>query len=109
MPPKIATQYIAPTSRAFGRMTTILFRPFDLGKWFVLGFSAWLATLLDGGGSSSNLDFSGFGPEPQVETDGNNDFDTLEGFKEWVLSSWTELLAFLEENPWVVPTAIACR
>ena len=40
-------EYAAPTSRAMGRMTTILFRPFDLGKWFVIGFSAWLATMLE--------------------------------------------------------------
>ena len=42
---------IAATRLAFDRMKTILFRPFDLGKWFALGFTAWLATLLEGGGS----------------------------------------------------------
>ncbi|MCB1229401.1 MAG: hypothetical protein KDN19_04005 [Verrucomicrobiae bacterium] len=41
-------EFIAPTSRAMGRMATILFRPFQIGKWFALGFSAWLATMLDG-------------------------------------------------------------
>ena len=30
---------------AWERMKTILFRPFDAGKWLALGFSAWLATL----------------------------------------------------------------
>ncbi len=44
---------IAATGLAFDRMKNILFRPFDMGKWFILGFSAWLATLLEGGGSSS--------------------------------------------------------
>lgn len=34
---------------AWERMVIILFRPFDLGKWFVIGFSAFLAGLLDGG------------------------------------------------------------
>lgn len=34
-------------------MVAILFSPFDLGKWFVLGFSAWLAVLGEGGGSFS--------------------------------------------------------
>jgi hypothetical protein len=29
-------------------MKTILWRPFDLAKWLVLGFSAWLAGLADG-------------------------------------------------------------
>jgi len=35
--------------RAWERMMAILFRPFDLGKWFVIGFSAFLAGLLSGG------------------------------------------------------------
>ena len=36
-------------STAWERMEIILFRPFDLGKWFIIGFSAFLAGLLDGG------------------------------------------------------------
>ncbi|MBI4911584.1 MAG: hypothetical protein HY823_02500 [Acidobacteria bacterium] len=36
-------------SRALERMEGILFRPFDAGKWFVLGFSAFLASLGEGG------------------------------------------------------------
>ncbi len=36
-------------------MMIILFRPFDLGKWFVIGFSAFLAGLLQGGNG-----FNGF-------------------------------------------------
>jgi hypothetical protein len=34
---------------AWERMVVILFRPFDLGKWCVIGFSAFLAGLLSGG------------------------------------------------------------
>lgn len=34
---------------AWERMSIILFRPFDLGKWFVMGFGAFLAGLLSGG------------------------------------------------------------
>lgn len=40
-------------SRAFNlaweRMLVILFQPFDIGKWLVIGFSAFLAGLLQGG------------------------------------------------------------
>ncbi len=54
MPKTPAIEYIAPTSRAIGRMTTILFRPFDIGKWFTLGFTAFLASLMDGGHSSNS-------------------------------------------------------
>jgi len=41
--------YFSPFSKAWERMTNALFRPFDIGKWFVLGFTAFLAQLLDGG------------------------------------------------------------
>ncbi len=40
--------YIDPLSRAWGRMTKALFKPFDIKKWFVVGFTAFLATLLEG-------------------------------------------------------------
>ena len=42
-------------------MTDALFRPFDLKKWFVLGFSAWLAELGARGGSGANSSFGNFG------------------------------------------------
>ncbi|NNM29868.1 MAG: hypothetical protein HKO57_10115, partial [Akkermansiaceae bacterium] len=45
-------EYVLPTSRSLAGMKRVLFQPFDLGKWFVLGFTAWLAGLADGGGSS---------------------------------------------------------
>lgn len=48
--------YSDPLSRAWSRMRLILFSPFDIGKWFVLGFTAWIATLADGNGPR-NLDF----------------------------------------------------
>lgn len=37
------------------RMEKTLFRPFDLGKWFLLGFSAWLANLGQGFGTHFNF------------------------------------------------------
>ena len=40
-----------PFGEAFELMKKILFRPFDLKKWFVIGFAAWLANLGSGGGS----------------------------------------------------------
>jgi len=33
----------------------MLFRPFDIGKWFAVGFCAWLAGLIDQRGSSFNF------------------------------------------------------
>jgi hypothetical protein len=42
-----------PFGQGFELMKKILFQPFDLKKWFVIGFSAWLANLGSGGGSFS--------------------------------------------------------
>ena len=42
--------YVAPLGRAWARMKVILFNPFNLGTWLVIGFSAWLARLAGGGG-----------------------------------------------------------
>jgi hypothetical protein len=48
-----------PLSNAFKRMTAGLFKPFDIGKWFTVGFTAFLAGLTDGpyhGGGGGNVD-----------------------------------------------------
>jgi hypothetical protein len=51
-------QYIPPFSRAWKRMETLLFKPFNLGKWFALGFTAFLAELLrTGRGGGFNFRF----------------------------------------------------
>lgn len=39
-----------PLAEAWSWMVKMLFRPFDLSKWLVVGFAAWLAGLADGGG-----------------------------------------------------------
>jgi hypothetical protein len=44
-----------PFSEAFELMKRILFQPFDLKKWFVIGFAAWLSNL--GGGGNYNLNY----------------------------------------------------
>lgn len=40
--------YFEPLGRAWNRMKIALFKPFDLHKWFVVGFSAFLAGLTEG-------------------------------------------------------------
>ena len=58
-----------PIGQAYGEMKRILFKPFDIGKWFVLGFCAFLANLCDcngpngpdgDNGGRSNLGFRSF-------------------------------------------------
>jgi hypothetical protein len=53
-----------PISPAIERVKTILFRPFDLGKWFVIGFCAWLACL--GSGPRGNFNFN-YRPHHELE------------------------------------------
>lgn len=50
-PPTVSV--IEPISPAFEKVKTILFSPFDLRKWFVIGFCAWLAYLGKGGGGGN--------------------------------------------------------
>ena len=57
--------YIEPLSRAWERMKQALFKPFDFGKWFTIGFTAFLANLLEnggnGGGSNWKKEHANFG------------------------------------------------
>lgn len=54
--------YFEPLGRAWNRMKAALFQPFDLHKWFVVGFTAFLAGLADwnrgSGGSRGRGDWS---------------------------------------------------
>lgn len=60
--------YFEPLGRAWNRMKIALFKPFDLHKWFVVGFNAFLAGLMEspgGSGSSgsrgrAHMDFDDF-------------------------------------------------
>jgi len=54
-PQETKISVIDPISPAIDRVKTILFRPFDVGKWFIIGFCAWLAYLGRGGGPSFNF------------------------------------------------------
>ena len=55
-PQQLSISVIDPISPAIEKVKLILFKPFDLGKWFVIGFCAWLA-YLSGGGFNCNLNF----------------------------------------------------
>jgi len=58
-PQETQISVIDPISPAIDWVKTILFRPFDLGKWCVIGFCAWLAYLGEGGGGGGNFNFGG--------------------------------------------------
>ena len=46
-----------PFGEAFELMKKILFQPFELKKWLVIGFAAWLANLGAGGGGIGNFNY----------------------------------------------------
>ena len=52
--------YSRPLDQAWSRMKSLLFGPFDLGLWFVLGFTAWLAQLGESGlgGATSQISYT---------------------------------------------------
>jgi hypothetical protein len=57
---------IDPIGPAIDRVKTVLFDPFDLRKWLVIGFSAWLANLGQhegGGGGGGGGDGGGRAPD----------------------------------------------
>ncbi len=49
----MAISYSGPLSKAWARMKKALFQPFNINKWFRVGFTAWLAGLTDCSGSGS--------------------------------------------------------
>jgi len=68
---------IAPVSEAIEKTKILLFKPFDLEKWFVIGFCAWLANLIrEGARGAMNFRF-------------NNPQKTEE---------WTKITEFVKEN-----------
>lgn len=82
---------IDPLSPAFERVKIILFRPFDLGKWFVIGFCAWLAYLGSGGGGGGG----GGGNKAEWRSGGDIHHAAQEA-KEF----------FLANMSWIIPVGI---
>src|SRR6266481_839616 len=73
-----------PFGEAFELMQKILFQPFDLKKWFVIGFAAWLSNLgLGGGGGGSRYRYntSDWQDIPWIQ----NISDTLHQIPVWII------------------------
>jgi hypothetical protein len=83
-----------PVSPALERVKTMLFKPFDLGKWFAIGFCAWLALLGEGGG--------GGGFNNGVNFDNRN--PSAESFRHGYHQARNYVL---ENLAWIVPTVAA--
>ncbi len=83
--------YFDALSRGWDRMKKALFQPFDLGKWFVVGFTAFLAMLLDGPGGSGG---------GSNKWDQHHDFKDIVDFPsiawDWLMAhpAWAGLILF---------------
>ena len=86
VPSKPRIEIFAPFEEAYETTRQILFRPFDVKKWFVIGFAAWLATFFSGSG-----------------------FNYRRGFDKSDWNRWTQGHGFSvhELPPWFIPVAIA--
>jgi hypothetical protein len=72
---------VTPVNQALDRVKQMLFKPFDIGKWFVIGFCAWLAILGESGGG-----FRGnFGPGQHGPSGGQLHFrDFIDHATHWI-------------------------
>ena len=75
-------EILKPFGEAFELTKKILFQPFDLKKWFVIGFAAWLSHIGSGG---LNLNYrtaqSDLGHDPRVQ----EFLDWFHGIPLWIL------------------------
>lgn len=88
---------VEPVSPALERVKTMLFQPFDIGKWFILGFCAWLAYLGEGGGGGGGAHFN-----PNLNP--GNQHDAAESFRHFFEQARDFTLNNLQ---WIVPVAAA--
>jgi hypothetical protein len=86
---------IDPITPAIERVKVMLFRPFDLRKWFVIGFCAWLAYLGGNGGGGGGGGPHWSGPHKPHEQQARI-AEGVNAAKEYVLDNLF----------WIIPTAV---
>ena len=85
-----------PITPAYERVKRMLFKPFDLGRWFTIGFCAWLATLGESGGFNTGYN-AHFGDNHR------NGGHPAESFRNFYFQSRD----YVSENfYWLLPAAI---
>ena len=83
-PGEAEIQIFKPFEDAFSMMKRILFQPFDLSKWLVIGFAAWLANIGSGGGNFQyRRGGQDLGRNPQVQ----KAMDWIHQIPIWILVS----------------------
>lgn len=85
-----------PVTPAYERVKTMLFKPFDLGKWITIGFCAWLAGLGESGGFQGGYNGGG-------GNHFNSGGDPMEQFRHF----YHQARDYVTDNLyWIVPVAV---
>jgi len=93
-PPEIGVA--EPITPAYERVKQMLFKPFDLGKWFIIGFCAWLATLGESGGFNTGY-HGNFGDSHHA---GAHQAESFQHF-------YFQARDYMQENLyWILPVAV---
>jgi hypothetical protein len=90
-------EYWGALVRAWGRMKSLLFRPFDPAKWLVIAFCAWVAGLLDGSSGGGGGGDHGGGRGTRIDADSVSEalrqiLAAIRGAWEWVIGHWAATL-----------------
>lgn len=78
-------EIFAPFEAAFDLTKQILFRPFDLGKWCVIGFAAFLANLTGNFGNAFNYNSYG-DKEWKFRSTTSNALEAADGLPGWAIA-----------------------
>jgi hypothetical protein len=84
-------QIFKPFEEAFEMMKRILFQPFDLSKWLVIGFAAWLANIGSGGANFQYNRGRDLEHSPEVQ----KAVDAIHQIPMWILVSGVALIVIL--------------
>jgi hypothetical protein len=85
-------EFWAPLGRAWRRMKSLLFQPFDAGRWLVLAFCFWVASLFDGGSGGVPKGSRHWAPGPPGPLDPRDVEEVLRGGGARIAEAWRALL-----------------
>ncbi len=85
---------ITPVGQAIDRVKQVLFRPFDLSRWFIIGFGAWLAGLGQRGGYNFRLPSGGHG-NTDIHADIERACEYVTANLTWIVPLAVVIVAFL--------------
>jgi len=93
-PQAVNISVVDPITPAIERVRTILFRPFDLGKWCAIGFCAWLAQLGSGPGGGGGGDGVGHNiNREEIQRQLGQTRDYVVGNLDWIIPVGITVLA----------------